>query len=219
MTRSQSIEGKLTTGEVALVVDQNLFSFNRGDFSVHSVNAAGADSIAYIVRGKTLSLRNRMLVMDPTERKIALVQKYLMALHSTYIIYRYTPNKVGQESTETDDDGVPVYRFAQVIKSWFSWTDKFYYTMYDGNDDESEHLFQGEADFWSFTLQMDVTRVGDSSGLVLADIGKSTWLHLVGDSTWVVEVGPGMDALGMLCYTLATNAILEDEAQAEKSNR
>ena len=141
------MDGHITTGPVALIADQNLFSFTRGDFKVYahgnglsyptgekgtgvSVPVDGLHGrLAYIVRGKAFTLRNRMLVMDPFGNKLALLEKHLMSLRHEYRVYTYYPNQIGMESKEVDDEGMTVYRFAQIEKALLAMTDEYYYSQ------------------------------------------------------------------------------------------
>lgn len=72
ITPRESVDGRLTTAPVALVADQQLFSMTRGDFNVRAfgANYGPAGQVAYVVRGKFLSMRNRMLIMDPFGNKL-----------------------------------------------------------------------------------------------------------------------------------------------------
>ena len=72
ITPRESVDGRLTSAPVALIADQQLFSLTRGDFNVRAFGTGyGPDGdIAYVVRGKFLSMRNRMLIMDRGGRKL-----------------------------------------------------------------------------------------------------------------------------------------------------
>jgi hypothetical protein len=217
----QSLDGRITAAQTALVADQHFFSWTRGDFDVRQYGGAYSGNVAYAVRGKVFSFRGRMTLVDYSGQKVAVVQRYLVSLHYTYILYSYAPNAPGQASKETDDDGVPLYRFAQVQKAILALTSEFYYTLYEGNQLASSALLLAKVQ-WSlagvFNLQMDIKRPGRDRPQVLGTVGKSTWLHLKGDSNWVIELGKGMDALGMLCLTLSANAIHELEEDAKESS-
>lgn len=65
-----------------------------------------------------------MVIMDATGRKVAMLQKYLLAVRATYVVYSYEPNTPGMEAKERDDEGVPVYRFADIQKAVFTMTDE-----------------------------------------------------------------------------------------------
>ena len=164
-------------------------------------------------------MRNRMLIMNPMGSKVALVQKKLLAAHQTYQIYTYTPNIVGQESTEKDDDETPVYRFALVYKKLFSLTKEFYYSLYHGNKEGPDLLLaKVQASLAGLTrLQMDIKVPGKGQPIV-GTVGKSSIFQLRGNSEWVVEVARGMDVLGMLCLTISANAIIEDDRKSSSSS-
>ena len=143
-----------------------------------------------------------------------------MALHTEYQIYRYWPNQPGQESTDTDDDGVPIYRWARVQKAAFAWTTEFYYKLYVGNElpNDSVLLAKGQMSWQGLTeLKMDIKRPGAGQPIV-GTIGKSSMFHLRGNVNWVIEVARGMDALGVLCLTLAAHQIHEEEEEARQSS-
>ena len=212
---NQSVDGRITTAPVALVAKQKMSAYTGGDFEVRRVTGANAiGDLAYVVRGKEFSIRGRALVMDPSGQKLALVQKYLLSAHKEYIIYTYAPNTPPntprQKSTEADDDGVPVYRFADVYKAVFALTSEFYYTLYDGNDLQSSSLLlakvQGSLSDM-VQMQMVIKVPGDAHTEILGTVGKQTMFNLPRDSTWEIEIGKGMDELGMLCLTLAVDFI------------
>lgn len=211
----QSVDGQITSSPVVLLAEQQMFSFTRGDFKVKAIGAdhsPDGDAV-FTVRGKMLSLRNPMVVMDKAGQKVALVQKYLMAAHPTYIIYTYGPNAAGQVSEETDGDDVPVYRFAEVQRALLAISPEFYYTLYDGSMKRSSSALLAKVRLFSlegvFNLQMDI-KVPGNDGPILGTVGKSTIFHLPRDSRWRIEMAKGMDALGMLCLAIAVNAINED---------
>lgn len=217
-TPKQSVNGMITTAPVALLAEQKMFSFTRGDFTVKAIGAdhSPEGDAVFVVRGKLLSLHNPMLIMDQAGKKVALVQKYLMAAHPTYMIYTYSPNERGQASEETDDDGVPMYRFAEVQRALLALTPEFYYTLYAGSEKRrsSALLAKVQASFAGmFNLQMDIREPG-TDGPILGTVGKSTIFHLPRDSRWMIEVGKGMDVLGVLCLTIAANAIIEESKQS-----
>ena len=52
-----------------------------------------------------MTIRDRMVITDPEDpegTKVAVLQRKFMALRATFRVYRFTPNKQGQTSTEKD---------------------------------------------------------------------------------------------------------------------
>ena len=218
----ESIDGNITAAPMAMWADQEFWSWTRGDFNVFAIGNGHHDELFYIVRGSMFSFHSRMTIFDPLGKKVAVVQKHIMSLHAEYQIYRYWPNQPGQTSSDTDDDGVPIFRWARVQKAAFAWTSEFYYNLYVGNDipsgKTSELLAKGQMSWEGMTqAMMDIKRPG-SAQPILGTVGRSSMFHLRGNVNWVIEVGRGMDALGMLCLTLAAHQIHEAEEDARQSS-
>merc|ERR1712146_96321 len=90
-------------------------------------------AIRFIVKGKVMTMRDKMVICNEAGEKVAMVQRKLLALKSTFQVYTHKPNQEGQESTE-DDSGTPVYRFAMVEKQLMSLTPEFCWKLYKGNE-------------------------------------------------------------------------------------
>ena len=163
-----------------------------------------------------------MTVYDTAHTKVALVQKHILtAFHKEYQIYGYHPNCPTQTSTETDDGGVPVYRWARVQKALGTMTSEFYYNLYECNDLPNPSVLLAKVQFsWAglTSLKMDIKPPGSGQDIV-GTVGKSSMFHLRGNVNWVIELARGMDALGMLCLTLAANKMIEEEEEANHNNR
>ena len=53
----QSVDGRISSSTTALVVNQELFSFSRGDFDVRAFGPEHTGEVAYIVQGKGFALQ------------------------------------------------------------------------------------------------------------------------------------------------------------------
>ena len=164
------------------------------------------------LKGKVLTLRDKMVISNASGEKVAMLQRKLLALPATFVIYSYKPNAEGQESTETDD-GTPVYRFAQVTRALMSLTPEFYYKLYQGNDPEesSRLVAKVQMSLAGFTkFKMDI-KVPGEGGTVLGTCGQSSMLQAESGSTYNLEVAKGMDLLGMLCLAVAVDDMKDDK--------
>lgn len=207
-TPEQAVGGTVTDAPTALIVKQKFFSWTGDDFKV--VDQAGA--VRFIVKGKVLSIRDKMVITDHEGNKVAMLQQKLLSLRKTFVVYTYKPNCEGQESTE-DDAGTPVYRFAQVEKALLALTPEFYWKLYKGNEPEesSKLLAKVQMSIAGLTkFKMDI-KVPGEGGTVLGTCGQSSMIQLEQMSTYVLEVAKGMDLLGMLCLAVAVDDMKDDQ--------
>ena len=103
-----SAYGMVSEERMGALLQQKFFSWSGDDFAIKD----HLGGVLFNVKGNALSLREKMHITDKTGAKIAVMQKKLMALRSTFYMYTYKPNFEGQESTETDGDGEALYRYA-----------------------------------------------------------------------------------------------------------
>ena len=244
---SQSMTGSVTAEPMALHAnEQQFFSHTSGDFQVMRWENGHDTELAYEVEGTWFTNRNRMKVHDAFGKSVALIQKKLLTMHEEYWIYRYTPNRPGQSSTEKDDKGVPMYRFAFVQQAMFAWSSEFYYYLFDGNDivDDAVLLAKGIHEWVGLAgrieSRLDIKRPGGGQPIVgaLSRVSMSEWHAVMGRSSgpglfgdsrmdikdpdgnanWVLELAKGMDKLGMLCMALAIHQITEDGASIDSND-
>lgn len=190
---SQSVDGKVTTGNVAFRIHEDFFSWSGGDFDVKN----NKGEVCYKVKGKVMTMRDKMVVLHPDGEKVCVIQKKLMDIRETFQIFRYKPNKEGQESTETDD-GTPIYRFAVIEKDMVAVTPSFTYYLYQGNDDKVQML-HGSGEFFTLKFKMPIKQ----DDKIVASVGQTSLFQLDEANTYDVEVGSGMDALGVICFAVA----------------
>jgi hypothetical protein len=212
---ASSLAGAVTTGEDALFLDKNFLSFT-GSFKVFDTTGA----VAYQVQGKVISMRTRKTITNPvTGAPIAYVQKKLVGMRKIYEIYRATPAFEGQASSEEDGD-VPLYRYAWVAKAIFGGvTNKYSYAVQTAKQKDPTEVLVAQERFTLNPFQaliFDVSKPGSDE--VLATIGKATKFHFKKDASWAIEVGSGMDLVGMLTLAIGVNNIMED-IQDEEENR
>ena len=121
-------------------------------------------------------------------------------------------------ATEKDDDaGLPLYRYGWVQRALISFPTASYYYSADKGEKDPTPVLQAHERFNLNPFQpfmMDVTLPDESVGrsTTLATIGKALprVLHFRRDASWAIEVAPGMDLVGMLCFALSVNQIMED---------
>mmetsp|Transcript_147751 Transcript_147751/g.275307 ORF Transcript_147751/g.275307 Transcript_147751/m.275307 type:complete len:218 (-) Transcript_147751:125-778(-) len=200
-TAAQSVDGQITTEKTAFRIKEKFFSWSGGDFDVKN----NKDEVCYKVSGKVMTMRDKMVIQDPTGKKVCVIQKKLMDIRSTFQIFRYTPNQEGQESTETDD-GTPIYRFAVIEKDIMALTPSFTYYLYQGNDNKVQVL-HGSTKLMSFKFQMPIKK----DEQLVANVGATSLFQFDAANTYAVEVGPGMDALGVICFAVAADEIRQDD--------
>lgn len=194
---AQSV-GRITAFPEALVVKEKFFSFTGNDFDV--VDHTGA--VRFIVKGKMMTMRDKMVITDAAGNKVAVMQKKILAIRETFQIYTYKPNVEGQESTETDE-GMPVFRFAMVEKQLLGFTPEFCWKLYKGNDDlETVLLAKVEMSIGGMTqYKMNIKVPGDGNP-ILGSVGQSSMIQLIDMNTYILQVVKGMDLLGMVHNTI-----------------
>eukprot|EP00928_Gymnodinium_smaydae_P083917 TRINITY_DN67165_c0_g1_i1.p1 TRINITY_DN67165_c0_g1~~TRINITY_DN67165_c0_g1_i1.p1 ORF type:complete len:218 (-),score=48.20 TRINITY_DN67165_c0_g1_i1:181-834(-) len=198
-TQAQSIDGKITTENVAFRIKEKFFSWSGGDFEVKN----NKDEVCYKVMGKVMTMRDKMVIHDPQGNKLCVIQKKLLDIRETYQIFRYTPNQEGQESTE-QDDGTDIYRFAVIEKDIVALTPSFTYYLYKGND-EKVQVLHGSSVLMSFTFKMPIKK----DEKLVANVGATSLFQFPDANTYAVEVGPGMDALGVICFAVVCDEMRE----------
>ena len=142
----------------------------------------------------------------------------MLNVRKNFQIFRCKPNQAGQESTETDD-GVPVYRFAIVKQISGGSKPSFSYYLYKGDEEKKELLHAVAAPFmFPSPYTMDVTAkqtlvgtVGQTAMFQVSDKNK--------DDIYAIEAGPQMDALGLICLSVAVDDVREkDRAQTTEGS-
>ena len=211
-TGTQTLTGSVTTGSDFLRLDKDYLSWTGHGITVYGSNG----EVAYHVENsaKFLSLRCRQTLSDPVSGKpIAVVQKKLLCLRSTYEIFRWTPAYKGQEPAEKDDRAaqLPLYRYAWVEKSLFSLLDTYIYSLQTADSADPMPALK----LTSNTVLYPITQYGGSDA-VIGTIGHSTPYALLLREhaisrlrSFVISVGAGMDLPGMLTFALAIHNIEE----------
>lgn len=188
------------------VLKQKMFSWSGDDFQVKD----HTDAVAYVVKGKAMSLRDRMVISTPDGEKKALLQKKLAAIRSTFQLYTYSPNFEGQESTEKDADDAPVYRFAFIENQLSSIVGKQVFKLYatSNEDDATVGLWENHVQF-ALRYKARIKKYGEDE--VVATAGETTFWQWEGASTIGIEMAAGLDSLALLAFCIACEKIKEEE--------
>lgn len=226
MSAEQCIDGRLTDKNTCFIVKHKFENFN---YSIQ--DESGNDW--YKVGDKATTMRNKMVLQNMEGEKVCVVQKKLLNVRTNFQIFRYKPNQAGQESTETDD-GVPIYRFAIVEQRSGGSKPSFSYYLYKGNEEKEELLHAvaapwmspgfGKADV-SAPYTMDVTAkqtlvgtVGQTAMVQVSDKNTAT-KEANSHDIYAIEAGPQMDALGLICLSVAVDDQREkDRAQTTEGD-
>ena len=205
----QSVSGT----RLGFLLKQKLFSWSGSDFSIK--DHTGQEH--FRVKGNALSFRDKMHVTDAAGVKVAVLQKKLLALRSTFFIYSYKPNFDGQESTEKDKDDEALYRYAfledqvlafvgrQVVKKFLT----------SNEQDEAVGVFEILVKFaMKFTCHIKTyltpeEKKNGGAQTTIAHAGQTTFWQWEGATLIGVEMAPGCDVLLVLLGMVAAEKIKE----------
>ena len=168
-------------------------------------------AVAFKILGKLISLRDRQYFSDSKGNKVAMLQKKLLTIRPTYILYSYEPNFAGQPSVDTDG-GKPIYRMAMIQSVLLSLPRRFTYKIYTA---ESGNLEPEEAGEISTICSMY------HSGTMVNKSGEPMWkLTQTGffsgnaggslASGYKLEVCAGMDPMQAICAAIAVDQLLSE---------
>ena len=122
------LEGAALKEKKTYILREKMMSWS-GDFDIKD----DQDNICYKVKGKVLTLRDVMTILNPSGEPVAVLKAKLAACRATYQLYKYEPNQPGQKSTD-EEDGRPLYRFAWMAQRCCNCLMKVDYGLYKGND-------------------------------------------------------------------------------------
>lgn len=198
MTPDQCVNRDPAKKQTAFILKEKFFSWG-GDFDIKDETGA----VKYKVKGAVMTMRDKMVIYDPSGKALCMLQKKLLSWTPCYQVYTYKPNFKGQESTETDDK-TPVYRFAIIDTKFFSCPQQYTYSLYATSNDEPVQLWSAVevCPSWRFQMVID-----SAAGVSIAKVGQTTLLQFDAANEYAVEVAVGVDPLGMLCLAIAGEQI------------
>ena len=196
---------------LGFVLEQKLFSFSGNSFAIK--DNTGQEH--FHVKGNASSLGDKMHVTDAAGVKVAVMQEKMLALRSTFYIYSYKPNFDGQESTETDQDGEGLYRYAfledqmldfggrQVVKRFLTSNEQD--KAVGAFEIESVGTFEFTCHIKTYLTPEEKKKGGKQE--VIATAGETTFFKLEGATSIGVEMAPGCDVLLVLLGMVAAEKI------------
>ena len=210
--------GPVNGTQVGFVLKQKMFSWSGDDFVIKNHTEAEA----FKIKGNALSLRDKMHITDPEGKKLAVLQRKLMALRPTFYVYSYTPNFEGQESTEEDRDKEPVYRYAFVQDQFASLLGRQIVKKFTTSNEEKEavgvfEIFVQAAIKFKCRIKKYMTpeekkaKDKDEEQQVIATAGETSFFQWEGKTTLAIEMATGCDVLLILCGMIASEKIKEDK--------
>ena len=123
------MQGAPLAQKTSFILREKMMSWS-GDFDIKD----DRDNICYKVKGKLLTMRDVMTVLDPSGAPVCVLKAKLMSCRPMYQIYKYEPNQPGQKSTD-EEDGRPLYRFAWMNQRLCSCVMVVDFGLYTGNDE------------------------------------------------------------------------------------
>ena len=176
----------------------------REDYDIK--DASG--TVSFKILGKFISLRDRQTFSDPSGKKLCMLQRKLLTLFPTFILYSYTPAFAGQPSVDTDGDA-PLYRFAEMKSVFFSLPARWTYSVYTKDNETPEPV--GEISSICSLYAMGVLQ--DLNGVPMF---KFTQKALIAGSTggvagtYDLEVAAGMDPVQAIAAAVACQQLVQD---------
>jgi len=205
-TSIPGLTGGVTTARTGYVMKEKFFSWSGDDYKIMT----DTGQVALQVKGKAISVRDMMVFLDPAGNKIAMLQKKLLSVRSTFQLYSYSPNFEGQESTETEG-GTPVYRYAHIEDVIMSALGEAHLKKYETSNDEAALVpyLTGKVQL-SFKFKVRVHKYGEKEATV-AKIGQTAFFQFEGASTYAIECCAGIDQVALLAFAIALEKIKEEK--------
>jgi hypothetical protein len=200
--------GPVSEGQVGFILKQKMFSFSGDDFAIKN----NLEEEIFKVKGKALSVRDKMHVTDAAGKKVAVLQRKLLAMRATFYIYSYQPNFDGQESTEKDMDGELLYRHAFVQDQVMSALGRQIVKIFVTSNEESSavgsyEIFVQMAMRFKCRIKRYATPEEKSAGteqVVIATAGETSFFQGEGGSRLGIEMCAGCDILLILLGMVAS---------------
>lgn len=149
------------------------------------------------VKGKTLSLRDRMVLrVTETDTPVAVILRMHLKLETTFKIYGFVPYEEGQPPSENQKhEDHPLYEWAECKDKFFSVRKTM--TMFDG----VSYVMDGVGKVIAAHRQMRIARDGKPCVYM-----REHNLGFFTGNQWEIKIGPGIDP----CIIIAFAAIMDE---------
>ena len=143
------------------------------------------------IKGKSLSLRDRMIVQDSKDKTpVAVILGIFLKWETTFKIYTFSPNLDGQAPSENQKhDGRDLYELA-TCKDKFMSVKKTLKTV-EGVD----YVMDGVGHVIAKYRQMRITRDG-----IPCVHAKERTLGIFAGNQWEIKIGPGIDPVLIIAF-------------------
>lgn len=155
------------------------------------------------IKGKSLSLRDRMVVQDSKDgTPVAVILGMFLKWETTYKIYTFSPNQDAQlPSDKQKHDGRDLYEYAECKDKFFS-VRKTLKTI-----DGIEYVMDGVGKVFAAHRQMRITRNGKP-----CMHAKERTLGIFAGNQWELRIGPGIDPVLMVAFVCVMDEMNEDKS-------
>jgi hypothetical protein len=184
-----------------LVVKERAFRSWSGDsFTIRVPNGDSyADGIQ--IKGKALSLRDKMVLEDGNGSPIAICMRTLLKLVPTFRIYSFVPIIEGQSPSDEKHCDRPLYVWAECINQPLS----VQYTLALWNGTNFARTFVSDKVGPVFGLQNVLVSKYDQPVCMMLQ----TRFEFCQGQVWKVTVAPGVDPCLMICFVAIIDEMME----------
>lgn len=185
------------------ILKQKLWSWSGGDYTIVDNQMISA----FKVTGK-LSFRKGMFFFIPGRNKpIAYMQEKLLALRTTWKLFTFSPNFVGQAvtcKTKIARAEVPIYQYALIEAKIAYLLGEMRFKRYV-TDGETEDVWEAKVKFsWKFKL--DVRKAHTKE--IVAQIGQTSAFQWA--SEYAVKAAKGLDRLSLIAFAISCEKIIKE---------
>lgn len=154
------------------------------------------------IKGVSLSLRDRMLVLDSKyNTPVAIIIGMYLKLETTYKIYTFSPNIEGQvPSDKQKHEGRDLYELAECKNNFFA-VRKTLKTV-----DGVIYVMDGVGKIISLHRQMRITRNGKP-----CMYAREKNFGFYTGNQWEIKIGPGIDPILMIAFMAVIDEMNEDQ--------
>merc|ERR1712137_764414 len=190
---------------LVLCMKEKMWSWSGDSFTIKK-----EDGSPFLnVKGKAISLHNKMTLLDLEDRPIAVIIRKLFSLHSTFYIYSVKPYVEGQPaSEETTEDGTPLYSWATVSKILWTIPQSYSVCFATGNDTYDGGSYMGSPPR-VFSPEMSVSDVSSGAGAALVN---RAFFQFECANSYSLTIAPGIDPALMIAFV----AIKDEIAEADR---
>ena len=194
---------EVTKEKSGWIIKQKAWSWSGGDYTIVDDQKIPA----FNVTGK-VSLRDGMLFLDPKGGKpLAYLQKKLLALRTTWKLFTFSPNFVGQAvtcKTKIARAEVPIYQYALIEAKIAYLLGEMRFKRYV-TDGETEDVWEAKVKFsWKFKL--DVRKAHTKE--IVAQIGQTSAFQWA--SEYAVKAAKGLDRLSLIAFAISCEKIIKE---------